>query len=135
MGTTDGGLALATYDSGAGAITVQRVFTRNDGLDSTWINQVLRATDGRLWVGTASGIARMDPDGSGSPTGFRGAVVPVGIGSGARSIAQDRNHYLWIGTITGAVRVQAGGLTVFTAEDGVPAASSLVETSAERSLP
>jgi ligand-binding sensor domain-containing protein len=129
VGTTDGGLALVAYDPEAGAISVQRVFTRHDGLGSTWINEVFRGADGRVWVGTAAGIARIDPDGSGSPTGFRASAVPVAVGSGARAIAQDRNHYLWIGTITGAVRVQAGGVTVFTAEDGVPAASSLLETS------
>ena len=128
VGTTDGGLALIARDPRTGAVTVQRVLNRNDGLGSAWINLILQTSDGQLWVGTNIGIARIDPDGSGSPIGFRGSVVPVGLASGALTLAEDRTHHLWIGTLTGAARMVLGGFTVFAAEDGVPAVSSIIET-------
>jgi ligand-binding sensor domain-containing protein/two-component sensor histidine kinase len=127
-GTTRAGLVLIEREPQTGAPVVKAVFGLPEGLPTPWVSQVIQATDGSVWAVTTGGLARLVTDPDGHPRRFRGYAASLGLTSGVSSASEDRNGRLWIGTVTGAARVLAGGFTVFTAEDGVPAASSLLET-------
>ena len=74
------------------------------------------------WLGYAPGNRR--------PRQPATELVPLGMTAAALSLPEDRNHNLWIGTATGATRVLMTGFSLFSTADGIPAASSLIETPA-----
>jgi ligand-binding sensor domain-containing protein/signal transduction histidine kinase len=126
-GTTQGGLALITRHPATRAIQVQSVLTFSDGLPSNWIHDLLQTLDGRIWLATPGGAAVLVPAAA-APAGVRVVPVSLGLTSGPLDLVEDRNRQLWAATNAGAARVLSSRFTVFTAQDGVPAASSLLET-------
>lgn len=93
-------------------------FGEKDGLPSHKVHCVLKASDGRLWVGTGNGLCVREPDGRfrrfGPESGLSHAVV--------LSLAEDpRTGDLWIATMQGLCRLSGGKFTVFTqTSSGLP---------------
>jgi ligand-binding sensor domain-containing protein len=127
-GATGGGLALIESVGGRDGFRVLRVFTEADGLGSSWINQVLRTSDGQVWIATEAGVARMRPDAASRRCSPCADPIAVGADYAALSLAEDRSHNVWVGTRNGAARVLTAGFALFSAAEGIPAAASLIET-------
>lgn len=128
VGATDGGLALIRSGNEADDFRVVRVFTDADGLGSNWINQVLQTSDGEVWIATYAGVVRMRRDAATGRCAPCADPIMVGATSPTISLAEDRSHNVWVGTSTGVARVLRVGFALFSAADGIPAASSLIET-------
>lgn len=128
VGATDGGLALVRAGSRGDDFRVLRVFTDADGLGSNWINRAIQTSDGEVWIATLAGVARMRPEAATGRCAPCADLVTVGASSSALSLAEDRSHSVWVGTSTGIVRVLTAGFALFSAAEGIPAASSLIET-------
>jgi len=128
VGATDGGLALVRAGSRGDDFHVLRVFTEADGLGSSWINQAIQTSNGEVWVATRAGVARMRPDAMTGRCAPCADLITVGSSSSAISLAEDRSHYVWVGTSTGIARVLTAGFALFSAAEGIPAAASLIET-------
>lgn len=93
-------------------------FGENDGLPSHKIHCVLKASDGRLWVGTTNGLCVLGADGRFRRYGTEdGLSHPVVLG-----IAEDpQSGDLWIATLQGLSRLSGGKFTVFTqTSSGLP---------------
>ena len=128
VGATDGGLALVRPGSRSRDFRVLRVFTEADGLGSNWINQAIQTSDGDVWIATRAGVARMREDAVTGRCAPCADLVTVGVVSSVLSLAEDRSHYVWVGTSTGIARVLTAGFALFSAAEGIPAAASLIET-------
>ena len=114
-GEGEGGLHQFTY-SGLDQPKLQRTFTKKDGLASiSRLNAVLETADGRLWVGTGSGLSeRVEPAGANTPA-FR--VTSMGD---VTSLEEDAGGNLWMGTeSSGAVRLSRNGFRSFGESDGL----------------
>jgi ligand-binding sensor domain-containing protein len=93
-------------------------FGEKDGLPSHKIHCVLKASDGRLWLGTGNGLCVRGADGR-----FRRYGPEDGLSHPAvLSIAEDpRTGDLWIATMRGLSRLSGGRFTSFTQTDsGLP---------------
>jgi len=77
---------------------VPKSWTVEDGLPLNMVWALEQARDGRLWVGTAEGLAAFD--GSGFTT-YDGAETEGMAGNKVRALLEDRGGRLWIGTPTG----------------------------------
>jgi ligand-binding sensor domain-containing protein len=128
VGTTRGGLALISAGTRPDDFRVLRVFTDADGLGSSWISQVMQTSAGEVWIATDGGVARMRPNAATGRCAPCADLVTVGASSPVLSLAEDRRHSVWVGTSTGVARVLTAGFALFSAADGIPAASSLIET-------
>jgi ligand-binding sensor domain-containing protein len=128
VGTTEGGLALIESGSRIEDFRVRRIFTDADGLGSSWINDVLQTSKGEVWIATAWGIARMRPDAASGRCSPCADSIYVGANSPTFSLAEDRSHNMWVGTRIGVVRVLTAGFALFSSAEGIPAASTLMET-------
>jgi ligand-binding sensor domain-containing protein len=77
---------------------VPKSWTVEDGLPLNMVWALEQTRDGRLWVGTAEGLAAFD--GSGFTT-YDGAETEGLAGNKIRALLEDRAGRLWIGTPTG----------------------------------
>ncbi len=78
------------------------------------VKSILQTQDGTIWVGTVSGLNRMEP-------GKRDFERLGGIAGTVRVLRQTRDGTLWIGTIgQGAYRYDSGRLTQITAPASLP---------------
>ncbi|NKB71534.1 MAG: AAA family ATPase [Candidatus Latescibacteria bacterium] len=76
-------------------------YGRAEGLADDHIDDVLEDSQGSLWVGTASGLARFEADGL-RPTVF---TTAHGLPSDCiQCLWQDQGQHLWIGTEAGVAR-------------------------------
>jgi ligand-binding sensor domain-containing protein/signal transduction histidine kinase len=113
----DGDLWIGT--NGGGLVHLQprtvQMFTKADGLPSDIAMAVLPARDGRLWVGGNCGLAVFDG------RRFRTFNEKDGLtNSCVWSLAEDRQHTIWIGTYGGGLfRYSNGVFKQYTIEDGL----------------
>lgn len=77
---------------------VPKSWTVEDGLPLNMVWALEQTRDGRLWVGTAEGLAVFD--GSGFTT-YDGTETEGLAGNKIRALMEDRTGRLWIGTPTG----------------------------------
>jgi ligand-binding sensor domain-containing protein len=85
-------------------------FREADGIPGHKVHCVLRASDGRLWVGTYQGAVVRDNDGFhrvGTEQGLSHRMVIC-------MVEDPRTGDLWIGTMRGLNRYSAGRITVYT---------------------
>jgi diguanylate cyclase (GGDEF)-like protein len=121
-----GGLWIGTdrglfrRDPATGAV---QHFTMADGLPSDRVQTVLEAPDGRIWVGTAGGLAKAiaAPDGREQRQGLRFEPIPFGPADGPaaeiRSLLHDTAGRIWVGTRNrGAGLLDPDGLRVTALE-------------------
>src|SRR5579872_1407975 len=95
---------------------VHRIWQSQQGLPQPSVYAVVQTSDGRLWLGTQTGLVRFD--------GVRFTTVGESDGLSfpdvwVTHLVEDRAHALWIGTdASGIFRLQNGSLTRFSTQDG-----------------
>lgn len=105
------GTGLFCYDRG-----VFTHYTTRDGLAHDIIHCVHEDRQQRLWVGSAAGISVWNGERFEAPS-CAGDVIAGGV----RSICEDRDGVLWLGTPGGgAVRLEDDRAVVLTMSDGLP---------------
>jgi len=77
---------------------VSKSWTAEDGLPLNMVWALEQAQDGRLWIGTAEGLATFDGH---SFTTYSGVDREGLRGNRVRALLEDRDGTLWIGTQTG----------------------------------
>lgn len=108
---------------------VTRVYTAKDGLTDNVITSLFLTSNGRLWVGTSLGLSEFIPATVPAPNKEGGRFHSYTQANGLSdkeidSIAEDRDHNLWIGTSFGGVmRLAANGWTTYETADGLGGAS------------
>ncbi|MGC1783529.1 MAG: two-component regulator propeller domain-containing protein [Acidobacteriaceae bacterium] len=113
----DGDLWIGT--NGAGLVHLQprtvQMFTKADGLPSDIAMAVLPTHDGRLWVGENCGLAVFDG------RHFRTFDQRDGLTNACVwSLAEDRQHTIWIGTYGGGLfRYRNGVFKQYTRDEGL----------------
>lgn len=90
-------------------------YTSVNGLGSDFIpGGIHRSADGRIWIGTDSGLAEF------SAGRFRSYTSAQGFNSRYISPqAEDRDGSLWLGTANGAMKINWSGFTLFGKADGL----------------
>jgi ligand-binding sensor domain-containing protein/signal transduction histidine kinase len=92
------------------------VLTTADGLPDDDVLSLLGASDGQVWVGTGSGLARFDG------TSFTRYTTKNGLSDNViHALCEDGGGRLWIATPTGANRIVVEGFAGYTVGDGLPA--------------
>lgn len=96
---------------------VDHRYTTEDGLPANYVQCVLQARSGHLWVGTENGLARFDGR---RFRVFNEANTPAlaGVGSDISSLAEAPNGTLWAGVYGGLLRVRGTEFVAFT--NGLP---------------
>jgi signal transduction histidine kinase/ligand-binding sensor domain-containing protein len=106
----DAGRTLTQY--------AHRIWQVTQGLPQASIYAVVQTSDGRLWLGTQTGLVRFD--------GVRFTTIDEMNGVSLADVwvtqlVEDHQHALWIGTdASGVFRLQDGVLTRFSTRDGLP---------------
>ncbi len=113
MGTQQG---VLRYDGGR----ITR-YGREQGLPTSFIDQLIVAPDGRVWVGTNDGIARLNND------RFETIRIPIAgarIDSLYQMVAADAQNGIYVATSAGLLRIEQGDPSryrIWTRRDGLPA--------------
>jgi len=77
---------------------------------------MIEDSDGNLWIGTGSGLFRIRRERAGIS-----GIEKWMDGSVVRSIFEDREKSIWIGTDSrGLTRLRDGKISTFSAESGLP---------------
>ena len=98
---------------------VHRIWQVQQGLPQASVYAVIQTSDGRLWLGTQTGLAEFD--------GVRFTTVDGSNGVSlsdvwVTTLLEDHEHALWIGTdASGVFRLRDGVLTHFSRHDGLAA--------------
>ena len=88
-------------------------FTRKDGLPHDYVIAFLQTTDGTIWVGTRQGLAAME-----NGRAFTAADELAGVH--IRSLYEDSDHVLWIGSYDGGLtRLKNGQFSRITMKNGL----------------
>jgi signal transduction histidine kinase/ligand-binding sensor domain-containing protein len=116
VGQVSGALQI---DRGRGHLTA---YGRESGLSNPWITTEAFDHQGRVWLGTPSGLYHSVSDGAGSPITlrFERETLPLERGPDFVLTSQvDRKGRLWVGTTGGLLRLEAGRWTRFTTSAGL----------------
>ena len=81
-------------------------WTREVGLAGDWVRDIVRGTDGFLWVATSGGLSRFDGR---SFVNFTAASAPELPGNSIAALAAGPGGRLWVGLEHGGVRVVERG--------------------------
>lgn len=110
-----------TSARGLGIFWRDRLWTlkSEDGLSSNLVKCLLESEDGLLWIGTRSGLNRLETSPFETfledPTGKR-----IPFWSQARAIIRDRGGQLWFPSLKGLGHYDGRGFRTFTRADGLP---------------
>ncbi|WP_159821229.1 ligand-binding sensor domain-containing protein [Colwellia sp. 20A7] len=107
---------VGTYNQGVFTTTsngLEKLFTVEDGLPSNEVRSILVDSANNLWVGTASGLAKISPDNtleifnkqSGLPASF------------IMTLAEDEFGKVWIGTGDGIASYNKGAIQTYRLND------------------
>jgi signal transduction histidine kinase/ligand-binding sensor domain-containing protein len=104
-----------------GRLAMARLYTAADGMPDTPVRSLLRTADGRIVVGSTSGIGVLAPEDRAHDR-FTSIGPPRGLAIiRAMALAEDRDGNLWIGSDgAGAFKLARDGFIGFTAADGLP---------------
>jgi ligand-binding sensor domain-containing protein/signal transduction histidine kinase len=127
VGTRNEGLLKLTISAGHEAPIVTSVYRRRDGND--WVFDIYESSDGALWVGTNLELLEFRPE-------DERHVNPIRIdtrGSGftyreIESVAEDRDGNVWLGAITGAMKIARNGFRTLNERDGLSGISALFKS-------
>ena len=128
VGTRYGGLLELATDASRRPPTVTRAYNHGNGFIADWIFAVNELEDGRLWVGTNTGLAEFPADDRkrdkpshvyGKENGFIYHEIAV--------VSEDRDGNVWLGTVNGAMKLARNGFLSFGQEDGIVTATPLFE--------
>ncbi|MBN2398946.1 MAG: hypothetical protein JXI33_01250 [Candidatus Aminicenantes bacterium] len=91
-------------------------YDRQKGLGNDLVTANFCDSKNRLWIGTESGLNRLDPEGMmqsiGSPDILKRNTI--------RALHDDHRGQLWVGTNRGLVRLSSAGSALFTTREGLP---------------
>jgi ligand-binding sensor domain-containing protein/signal transduction histidine kinase len=118
-GTSAGLVRLVAHPDPSQTI-VQRVYTVADGLPNDWVNVIFRSAEGRTWCGTRrAGLGEIVFAADAEPR-VRTALWLPELTENVRSISQDRDGALWIGSeSSGAIKLPRNGFTSYSMADGL----------------
>lgn len=120
IGTRGGG--LSRFDKKTGRIQTFRAAVGVDGtICSNDVISLLRDSQGRLWVGTTSGVSMLADTRAKRPvfhTYDKNSGLP---NTNIHSILEDRDHNIWVSTSHGLARIDSkdSHITSFFYEDGL----------------
>ena len=114
------------------APVVDRQFGYRDGdeygLPSPWVFQLFEASDGRLWVATARGVAELLQNGD-APQRFRSYTTRNGLSYfDITAVNEDLGGNLWLGTNSaGVMKLTRGGFSTYGEQDGIETVHDVFE--------
>jgi ligand-binding sensor domain-containing protein/signal transduction histidine kinase len=98
-----------------------RHLRRSDGLAGDDIRSLMVDRDRRVWIGSYTGLSRIDVPGRAPRTWTRDNARRDGLASDrVHALVQDRDGLVWIGTWLGGVHVYLPGSETFREYRGVP---------------
>ena len=118
------GLCRLKADIRAGDSIVDRLYTKKDGMLSEGINALFRNSTGWLWLATTLGLSEFSPQPLSDGGHFINYTREHGLSDvGLRTIAEDHDGNLWIGTEGGgAMKVIRRSFTSYSEADGLESA-------------
>jgi signal transduction histidine kinase/ligand-binding sensor domain-containing protein len=128
LGTTDGGL-YAFSPTARPEARFTPVTAAAPGRTPGSVNALLETSDGTLWIGANQGLFAIAPGARHATEAGGPRLVEVDIfmprdaeeSARVRALAEDDEHTLWIGAVSGLYRRQRDGrVTRFTTADGLP---------------
>ncbi|MBI2927990.1 MAG: ATP-binding protein [Verrucomicrobia bacterium] len=94
-----------------------RNWRTSDGLPHNWVECILQARNGYLWIGTRGGIVRFDGVRFSQPAAPDASAFLQGH---AKALAEDDRGNVWIATTRGVFRASDSSVKRFTDSDGLP---------------
>jgi ligand-binding sensor domain-containing protein len=113
---TNAGLFLLSREPDPREPVVARAFTSAQGLRSSWIESLHRSLDGKILVGTVSGLAELSDARTAEGRSLQGSST---VAAEIRAIAEDVRGNLWMGTSYGAMKLARNGFTTYSSDDGL----------------
>lgn len=97
---------------------VERIYTTKDGLPENNIPSLFIARDGKLWTISTGGISGLLP---GKDERFHTFTKENGLPEeeGLSCLGEDIDGNLWIGSVTGAIKLARSGFTTYRVAEGV----------------
>ena len=119
VGTTQGLCELVSQPD-PHAIVVSHVYTVKNGLVNDYIT-ALHQSNGRIWIGTDAGLTEFASSTGNAAERFRIYAIAQGLsGTEIKSLGEDRDGNLWIGTeSSGAMKLARHGLVSYGEVDGL----------------
>jgi ligand-binding sensor domain-containing protein len=94
-----------------------RNWRTSEGLPHNWVECILQARDGYLWMGTRGGIVRFDGVRFSPPDASDASAFRAGQ---AKALVEDARGDVWIATKQGVLRISNASVRTFTEADGLP---------------
>jgi ligand-binding sensor domain-containing protein len=115
------GLSHLVRDAREGQSIVTEFYTKKDGLHGEIIYSILRTSNGSLWIATLRGLSEFSPEPLTDGSHFINYTREHGFSdAGIRSIAEDRDGNLWLGTESGgAMKLTRSGFISYSEKDGL----------------
>lgn len=115
------GLCRLKSDIRAGDQIVSRLYTKKDGMLSESISSLFRNSTGWLWIATTLGLSEFSPEPLPDGGHFINYTRAQGLSDvGLRTIAEDHDGNLWLGTESGgAMKVIRRGFMSYAEADGL----------------
>ncbi len=124
VGTWSAGLWRLSPRAGPKTPSLERVYTRRDGLPGTLVLDLMESRDGSLWMGTDDGLAEFVPGDAGKSDAFRSWTARHGLDVAGvdrlsiGALAEDETGSLWLAG-AGVMRLARGPFTTYTTVDGL----------------
>jgi ligand-binding sensor domain-containing protein/signal transduction histidine kinase len=116
-GIFNAGLCLLVAEPQDGQNIVERVFTTEDGLPSTWISALYQSKDDKLWVATTGGLCQWQGENGNSVC--KTYTEKNGLcDTDVWAITEDKDNNLWVGSQCGVKKWARYGFTTYTEADG-----------------
>jgi ligand-binding sensor domain-containing protein len=114
-----------------GKSIVERRWTSDDGLPTDWILSLYQSSDGKIWIGTTSGLCLWQGENQDSVCRTYTAGNDL-CDEGINSVTEDKDGNLWMGTACGAKKLGRHGFTTYGETDSLDRAiiSSIFENAA-----
>jgi len=110
----DGGLCRLD----AASKSVERCFTKADGLPSGWVTSIFQSNDGQISIGTTKSVCEWQGEGGSSVCRLSTANDDI-CGAEVWDLVQDKDNNLWIGSRCGLKKVSSDGFSYFNESDGL----------------
>jgi ligand-binding sensor domain-containing protein/two-component sensor histidine kinase len=132
VGTRDG-LSQIALEPRTHQLRIIGVYTEKNGLLNPNTRSLFQSSTGHLWIGLSTALVEWAPNASRAGSRFRRYESELGVNTlFVRTLTEDRDGNLWIGTDNGALKLARNGFTTYTEADGLSESrvSSLFESRA-----
>jgi ligand-binding sensor domain-containing protein/signal transduction histidine kinase len=128
-----GGISRLALDADRTPPRIDLTLSVGDGLPNTWVTQLFQTTDGRIWVGTAAGLAELLPAPDRNGRRFRSHTMRNGLTHGYLSaVTEDAWGNLWLSTTNaGIMKLVRDGFTSYGRQEGIEDIGAIFEDGAE----